>query len=58
MKKNVTIKYFLVLVCCVLGVAMLFFSPDLYKVSHHHIGPAAAFGFACCGTLIWDSVGE
>lgn len=58
MKLSVRTKYVLVFVCIICGVAAVFFTPDLYKLSHHNFGPALAFGFACGGTLIWDSVDD
>jgi len=56
MNKIIAIKYVLVFVFIICGVAAAFFSPDLYKLTHLHFGPGLAFLCACAGTLIWDSV--
>jgi len=58
MEKKDAIKYVLILACIMCGVLCVIFSPDLYKLTHLHLGPASAFGFVCGGTLIWDSVSD
>lgn len=58
MKLSIATKYVLIFVCIICGVAAVFFTPDLYKLSHRNFGPALAFLFACIATLLWDSVDD
>jgi hypothetical protein len=58
MKLNNFEKCICVLLCIICGVAVLFFAPELYKLSHLNIGPSLAMGFAVGGALIWDSVSD
>ena len=58
MKKSIAIKYVFVFVFIICGVAAVFFTPDLYKLSHYNFGPALAFACALAATLIWDSVDD
>jgi hypothetical protein len=56
MKMIVLAKYLTALMCVFLGVAAIFFAPDLYKAFKLHLGPALALLFAASGTLMLDSV--
>ncbi len=58
MKANSFVMYMTALVCVFCGVAALFFSPDLYKMSHLHLGPSFGLLFAVGGTLALDAAGK
>ena len=58
MKKVVAFKYVIVLACVLCGGLAVYFTPDLYQLSDLNLGFTAAFGFATCGTLVWDSVDD